>query len=197
MSDLERINLLTYQTDPNLNRSFVTGLENNEEVLWEHFSAYKYDERQPPHRPPLNTLSFEVPAEFGDRLFSFFRSFRSPDKPVDLYNCHRFGLWMIGSELATSIEALNGGLEVERTMREGKVVSGDLNLGQLGVVGHMGTELAQPFHSLIGLEKQNKVTECIQIAGWGGRLTISSCSDALDRYYSENRPQGVLYTIES
>jgi len=102
---------------------------------------------------------------------------------------------MIGSSATERPGYLSDAEEIESTILKGEVVSGGLSLGQLGVLGYLSSERAFAYHSLIGLENQTEIMQCIQVAGMGGRLKVSSYSDASGRYISEGMPTGSLYTL--
>ncbi len=195
MAGTETIILKTYKKEHPEKRHLVAGIETNEGTQWEHDTPYRhgYSYEQLVNVPPIEDLLFEVPTEFGDRLTSFFGTYIA-SRNTQIYNCHRFALSMIGSELADQAGTLEDADDLRRVIEEGEVVIGGLSLGQLGVVGCLEPTGAYPFHSLIGFDSQTRTTECIQVAGIGGSLTVSSVADSVSRYYSEGLPTGSLYT---
>ncbi|HZP55446.1 MAG TPA: hypothetical protein VFB03_01610 [Candidatus Saccharimonadales bacterium] len=157
----------------------VVGLTNNGEVLWQP----TFGSADPNHQfSKSDAERVAIPSNdiFAKRLIEFFARYiaecRGGHISTETYNCHRFGLWMVGADSGNSVRPPTEVVDSE-PIEKGR----RLSLGQRGVIGYKFRGHTSASHSIVGLGREKP--DCIQVIAVGGHMGIRSYEDTLDHYY--------------
>jgi hypothetical protein len=141
---------------------------------------------------PLEAIELDTPQIFNERLVSFFERYFHNRVKGDRFNCHRFALWMTGSDDVARKGDLRNSNRLIETIKEGRIADNGLATGQLAVVGMEGKGLLQrrykALHSIVGLGSVETTQQCIHVQGCEGALMVTSNASASDPYIEWTTP---------
>jgi len=117
----------------------------------------------------------------AQRLVAFFDRFMSyGSRTNEHYNCHRFAVWMTGTEQPT--QDPTGFEQAQKIMEAGRTLEGPLRLGEHGIFGGKKDSTFTPDHSVIGLGEDRD--DCLQVISTNGHLAVTTYH-SIERFYND------------
>ncbi|MDQ5913446.1 MAG: hypothetical protein QG623_64 [Patescibacteria group bacterium] len=140
-----------------------------------------------PTHTSLTPIQMNVPTGFYESLCSFYERFFALKSDLNtFYNCHRFAFWLQGA--THLMEFIDREKELFEITKGGKLVDGDLDFMQHGVVGYskIGVDRTKPpipVHSVTGLgDAVVEPGRLIHVGGTRGPLLVTDHGNALVPY---------------